>query len=574
MEIVRFFLKHSRKTVVVSMVAAIFSGACNAALLAVINLLLKRDGSSGSRLVLAFVGLCIVLPLSRFASEILLNNLGQDSLYSFRIQISRQALATSLRHLEQLGIHRVLSALTDDLPVIANTALVLPLVCLNATVIIGCLLYIGLLSWKVLSLILLFVFLGIACYQFPVLKAQGIFRRARKDGEALLKHFQALLYGSKELKLHKDRRDAFFSSLLDRTASSFRSHNKMAMTIYTASATWGQALVFIVVGLILLAFPASRGLSRDTLTGCTLALLYMMTPLQVIMNMAPNLARANVAIRNVKELGFQLSSEIENENEPDGSAKELQDWQELRFQAVKHSYRREGELENFALGPLNVHFSRGELVFITGGNGSGKTTFVKLLTGLYSPEQGEITIDGELSVTHPQQRERYRGYFTAVFSDFFLFDQLLGLPDASVASSADTYLQQLKLAHKVKVENGALSTTELSQGQRKRLALLTAYLEDRQVYVFDEWAADQDPYFKDIFYLQILQELKARGKTIFVISHDDRYYHVADRILKFDEGQIVSDLQGESLPQSLRGGGKPAINTGEAVKFGLGGFRK
>ncbi len=545
MEIVKFFLRHSRKAVVTSLLAGICSGACNAALLAVINQLLTKQGGGEQRLIMTFACLCLVLPVSRFISEILLNNLGQDSLYSLRVQISRQALAVPLRQLEQLGIHRVLAALTDDLPVITLAATVLPLVCLNATIIVGCLVYIGLLSWKLLLIILLFMFLGIAAYQLPVLKAQEIFRRARKDGNALQKHFQALLHGAKELKLHKDRRQAFFSNLLDHTAASFRSNNKKAMKIYTASGTWGQTLVFIVVGLLLLTFPASRSLTRDTLTGCTLALLYLMTPLQVIMNTAPTLARANVAIGNIQELGFQLSSQAENAN-PAMPCNEPPDWRELRFKAVTHSYRREGEMENFVLGPLDVSFSRGQLVFITGGNGSGKTTFAKLLTGLYIPERGEITVDGKISTKDPEQRETYRGYFSAVFSDFFLFDQLLGLPDAVVTTRADEYLRQLKLGHKVKIENATLSTTELSQGQRKRLALLTAYLEDRQVYVFDEWAADQDPYFKEIFYLQILPELKARNKTVFVMSHDDRYYRVADRLLKFEEGQIVSDIQGEA----------------------------
>ena len=226
MELIRFFLKNSRKAVVVSLLAGVFSGACNAVLLAVINLLLRKNGTGGPRLALVFIGLCLTLPVTRFIAEILLNNLGQDSLYGLRVQISRQALAAPLRHLEQIGIHRVLAVLTDDLPVITNTALNLPLICLNATVVVGCLLYIGLLSWKLLSIILLFMFLGIAGYQLPVLKAQDIFRRARKDGDALLKHFQALLHGSKELKLHKDRRNAFFFNLLDRTASSFRTHNK------------------------------------------------------------------------------------------------------------------------------------------------------------------------------------------------------------------------------------------------------------------------------------------------------------------------------------------------------------
>jgi len=551
MEIVKFFLKHSRKTVVASLVAGVFSGACNAALLALINTLLRKDGAGSLKLTLAFVALCLMLPLSRFASEILLNDLGQDSLYSLRVQISRQALAAPLRRLEQLGIHRVLAVLTDDLPAITNTALILPLVCLNATVVVGCLIYIGLLSWKVLSINLLFMALGIAGYQFPVLKAQGIFRRARKDGDALLKHFQALLHGSKELKLHRERRKAFFADLLDATASSVRDHNKTAMKIYTASATWGQTLVFIMVGLMLLALPASRGLSREALTGCTLALLYIMMPLQVIMNMAPNLARANVAVKNVQELGFQFSSQEDTPPDQAANGNVRENWQTLQFKAVTHSYRHEGDLENFALGPINARFSRGELVFITGGNGSGKTTFVKLLTGLYVPEQGEVNLDGKIDTTHPQRREEYRGYFSAVFSDFFLFDQLLGLGDAAIASSADGYLKQLKLDHKVKFKEGMLSTTDLSRGQRKRLALLTAYLEDRPTYEFDEWAADQDPYFKEIFYLQLLPELKARGKTVFVISHDDRYYHVSHRIIKFDEGQIVSDRRGGPVLETL-----------------------
>jgi putative ATP-binding cassette transporter len=93
----------------------------------------------------------------------------------------------------------------------------------------------------------------------------------------------------------------------------------------------------------------------------------------------------------------------------------------------------------------------------------------------------------------------------------------------------------------VQVKDGTLSTIELSQGQRKRLALLTAFLEDRPFYIFDEWAADQDPFFREVFYLQLLPELKAKGKTVLVISHDDRYYSLGDRIIKLDYGKIEFD---------------------------------
>jgi putative ATP-binding cassette transporter len=108
---------------------------------------------------------------------------------------------------------------------------------------------------------------------------------------------------------------------------------------------------------------------------------------------------------------------------------------------------------------------------------------------------------------------------------------------------AREYLVKLQLNHKLDVKEGVLSTTQLSQGQRKRLALLTAFLEDRSIYLFDEWAADQDPTFKQTFYDSLLPELKARGKTVIVISHDDRYYDVADRLIKLEDGKLEYDSE-------------------------------
>ena len=70
---------------------------------------------------------------------------------------------------------------------------------------------------------------------------------------------------------------------------------------------------------------------------------------------------------------------------------------------------------------------------------------------------------------------------------------------------------------------------------------MTAFLEDRAIYVFDEWAADQDPHHREIFYKRLLPELKANGKTVFVISHDDRYYHLGDRVVKLEYGKVVED---------------------------------
>jgi putative pyoverdin transport system ATP-binding/permease protein len=178
-------------------------------------------------------------------------------------------------------------------------------------------------------------------------------------------------------------------------------------------------------------------------------------------------------------------------------------------------------------------------VFLVGGNGSGKTTLAKVLAGLYAPESGEIRLNGR-TVT-ASDREAYRQHFSVVFADFYLFERLVGLGRPDLDAQATQYLRHLRLDTKVSVTEGAFSTTELSQGQRKRLALLTAYLEDRPVYLFDEWAADQDPVFKKVFYTQLLPELKARGKTVLVISHDDRYFGMADRVIRLDYGKLAPE---------------------------------
>jgi len=235
-------------------------------------------------------------------------------------------------------------------------------------------------------------------------------------------------------------------------------------------------------------------------------------------------------------LGLALRSRSESSSVP---AAIDPHWQRLEFRDVAHHYYRPGEESNFVLGPINLAFHPGELVFIVGGNGSGKSTLSKLMTGLYIPDAGEIWLDGQMITS--ENREWYRQHFSAIYADFYLFDRLLGINNPDLDSQAQAYLKQLHLDHKVTITNGRLSTTELSQGQRKRLSLLTAYLEDRPIYLFDEWASDQDPTFRELFYTEFLPKLKHQGKTIFVISHDDHYFHVADRMIKLDYGAIEYD---------------------------------
>ena len=542
MKILSFFFSHSRKAVLLSVFAGIISGACNAALLAVINSVLKNGGSTAA-LLWSFAGFCVLLPVTRFTSEMLLNRLGQGAMYDLRMKLCTQILSSPLRHLEQLGAPRLLAALTDDVPAITNAVLMVPLICINASLVIACLIYMGVLSLQLLGIVLGFMLLGIITYQLPIIKVQKLFAQARKDTDVLQEHFRALTQGTKELKIHSQRRQDFVNEGLHVTARSLQGRNVAGQNLYSAASSWGQTLVFVVVGLVLFLLPILQHLSQSTMVAYALTLLYLMTPLQVILNSLPQMSRANVALKKTQELGFTLSSQ---QSESVTHAEPVSEgWSSLELRAITHVYHREGESENFILGPINLSFRPGELVFIVGGNGSGKTTLVKLLTGLYTPEGGDILLNDK--PVDDESREAYRQHFSAVFSDFYLFEQMLGLVNPERDRQAREYLEQLRLSHKVQITEGKFSTTDLSQGQRKRLGLLTAYLEDRPIYVFDEWAADQDPQFKAVFYKQLLPELRAKGKTVFVITHDDRYYHLADRVIKLDDGQIVSDILNTQL---------------------------
>lgn len=537
MNIMAFLFAHSRRLLVFSVLISAMSGACNAALLAVINLSLETNPPAKTALW-GFLGLCITLPVTRYVSERVLSKLGQQAMFDVRMKLCRQIVSAPLRHVEQLGAPMLLAALTDDVPSITAAVTIIPILCVNSALVVGTLIYMGSLSWTLLGIVSGFVVLGIATYQLPIIKVEKIFRLARREADVLQSNFRGLTQGIKELKMHAGRRDAFMSAGLEKTARSLMKQNFTGLNLYTAASSWGQVLVFVVIGLIVFFLPAIHPVTTSTLMGYTLALLYLMTPLQVTMNSLPQLSRANVALQTARKLERELAGKKPEISTAGG--KPRQEWRKLTLNSLTHEYRREGETNNFVLGPVSLTFRPGEIVFFVGGNGSGKTTLLKLLTGLYAPESGTISIDDTL--VEADKTEQYRQYFSVVFSDFYLFDTMFGLDGVDLEQRASGYLAMLKLAHKVQIVDGKFSTTDLSQGQRKRLALLTALLEDRTIYVFDEWAADQDPYFKNVFYLQILSELKARGKTVFVISHDDRYYHVAERIIKLDDGQVVSDV--------------------------------
>jgi putative ATP-binding cassette transporter len=536
MKIFAFVFRQSPVRTLLAVLVGVLGGLASAALIAVINSTLKAGAQPQASLA-TFLGVIAVILVSGFTSRILMSQLSEQTTYDLRMRLCRQVAATPLRQLEQIGEHRIVATLSQDVINLTNAQINFPSACINGAILIGCLGYLGWLSPGVLAVVVVFLALAVVSVRLPESYASRQMRRARTEWDRLVAHFQSLVRGIKELQLHRGRRQGFLDGPLAQTADRYRRHNLASINTYAATNSWGQVLYFLLIGLLLFGFRRFGDASTEVLTGYTLTTLYIRGPLVALLDLLPMLGRGRISLQKIDDLGFSLaplpSSVTPAQEAPRPALRQID------LVGVVHSYFSERDEKEFTLGPIDLTLRPGELLFLVGGNGSGKTTLAKVLAGLYTPTQGEIRFNGEK--VEAARIDEYRQNFAAIFSDFHLFEALLGLRpiEGNFDRTVRRYLARLQLERKVEVTNGVLSTTSLSQGQRKRLALLTAFLEERPVYVFDEWAADQDPEFREFFYRTLLPELRAAGRAVLVISHDDRYFDLADRLVKLDYGKVV-----------------------------------
>jgi putative ATP-binding cassette transporter len=532
-----FLWRHSPVRFAAALTFTILSGSSGIVLLAFANIVLQGRPASRGVLIWSFVGFCLLLPLGRFTAEMLISRMAQQAVFDLQMRIPRKIAGAPLRFLEDHGIHRLLAVLVQDTQVFGATLFTVPTTCLNLAIFAGGLVYLAWLSGLLVAAALGFIVLCWVIYRVPASKAASSLRSGRKATDDLYHHLGSLLGGAKELKLNQRRRHAFLSQILHSSASSVRAHNVAGFTASSSAAALAQMSGFMLIGALLLVVPLLK-LNPQSRVGYTLVLVFMMATLEGLLSgdADRDFKRAQIALHRIEDLERNLSA-LHSELGPAIPTDSPRDFERLDLIDVTHAYHREGETHDFIVGPVSLSLVPGEVVFLVGGNGSGKTTLAKLLVGLYVPADGQVYLNGRL--VGDANREQYRQSFSVVFADFHLFDRLLGLEGPQLDERAQQYLVQLELDHEVEIKDGVLSTTTLSQGQRKRLALLTAYIEDRPIYVFDEWAADQDPSFKKLFYYALLPELKAKGKAVVVISHDERYYDIADRIVRLDSGRIV-----------------------------------
>ncbi|RBO82018.1 cyclic peptide export ABC transporter [Marinomonas aquiplantarum] len=541
MEMIKQLLAQSRRTMVLAIVASALSAVAGVMIIGGVNYTLENGFESLTLAVLAYLAMVAILFLSGVWSQSLLVGLGHKMVYQLRLQLVKRILNTSLERQEQLGGPALYNVLTRDVTMVANATKQLPVSLYNGLLLLAGISYLAWLSPVLFLCTVLLVALGVWGDFKLVGRIKKMMADVRRYDEALFEQYEAVIEGRNELGLSQLRRQYLFDRRLEPAAKGAMDTAIKADLLWAINLNWTTVLVFSLIGLVFFLGMTLESISQDVVVGYILTTMFLRTPIAMILEAIPAVLRGTVALKAIDKLNL---AEAELSDEASETVQDIS-FESLQLKAACYQYPQQGDETGFELGPVDFQLKRGELVFLIGGNGSGKSTLAKLLTGLYLPTDGTVLFNG---VTVNQDNiTSYRACFSTIFPNFFLFDDVLGRKgsEPSDASSerffdarVEHYLKRLAIDHKVSIEDGRLSTTSLSQGQRKRLALLLTYMEDRQVLLLDEWAADQDPVFRDVFYREILPELKAADKTIIAISHDDRYFDAADRLYKLDRGQI------------------------------------
>ncbi|WP_443692072.1 cyclic peptide export ABC transporter [Pseudomonas protegens] len=533
-------LRPFRTIVVISVALGMAGGLAITLLLATINNALHSATGMTQGVVLTFAALCVLALISSIVSDIGTNYVGQRIIAALRKDLGEKVLSAPITQIERYRSHRLIPVLTHDVDTISDFSFAFTPLAIATTVTLGCLGYLAYLSVPMFLMMVVAIIIGTSVQLVAGGKGIKGFDEARDHEDELQRYYNAIASGAKELRIHRPRRFRMNTQRIQKTADRISDIQVRSVNIYILAKSFGSMLFFVVIGLALAMQAYYPNPDPAVITGFVLVLLYMKGPLEHVVGYLPIVGKAKIAFARISELSERFSSPEPHLLMDDSEAPQAV-VHNLELREVRYSPPPVEGSEPFHLGPINLNIKQGDIVFIVGENGCGKTTLIKLLLGLYQPQSGEIRLNGE-AVTD-RARDDYRQLFTTVFADYYLFDDLVQGNAGKSLDVATQYLNRLEIAHKVSVKDGAFTTTDLSTGQRKRLALVNAWLEERPVLVFDEWAADQDPAFRRIFYTELLPDLKRLGKTIIVISHDDRYFDIADQLVRMKAGRVLTELQ-------------------------------
>jgi putative ATP-binding cassette transporter len=521
---------------------AALGGVANAMILAAINagaqVSERSDGAALWGTGLFLLGLFLFVKTQQYmvitaAAEI------EAIIHKLRVRLIDAVRQSEVHAIETLGRARIVAAITSDSAILTQASSTLIFAVQGVVLVVCVSLYIAYLSVATFLLTaLVFAATAVLFHAKGEELAEGA-RKAAASTSRLFDRFMDLLDGLKEVRLNRARSDDLFATVAEVSRDS--ANTKIRIEAESAKrAIFAQTSMFLLLGVIVFAGPVLfQTVGGDAVSKSITALLFVVGACFHLVQSIPVLANADAAAERLETLEREIASGIRSPGAApllDGAA-----FDAIELRQVVFRYFDKSTEATFTLGPLDFTLARGDVVFVVGGNGSGKSTFLKLLAGLYVADEGEIRLDG--NVVADESRNDYRARMAAIFSDYHLFPELFGLRDADDAEIARR-LDALELSRKTGVRDGVFHTIELSAGQRRRLALLVTLLEHRPVLLLDEVTSDQDPDFRRRFYLELLPGLVAAGITIVIVTHDDRYLDdlkFPTRKLRMEDGRLLAD---------------------------------
>lgn len=542
MEFLKLILKKSKYFFVLIILLGMINTVLNSALLLFINNTITQKPipifPNNPGVVFAAIILVSLLISQRF--QVYMIGMTNDILFEFEMSILQKLRYASFQDFEKLGKEKVYTAINDS-RVLANIPQVF-ISCFNSLImVICCLVYMFWISPVGGFLVLGMLGILLTIYLVRNKKAEKDLNELRDLQTTYYAHLHDLLEGFREIKMSILRNDTIFKKFLMKNRIRSKVISIDTSVKYMNNELTGSYSWYIVLGIIMFSLPLYFGFTIMQVSAFLIIILYLIGPVAGLITFIPVFTRVKIALNRLNEYEQLLDANTKGKIMHGETIGMKGCFEGLEFKDVCYEYVNKENKTVFVLGPLNLKIEPGQKVFVTGGNGSGKTTFVKLLTGLYQPSSGSILLNGR--VISDINLPSYRDQISAIFTDNYLFEENYNEFDlAKDNESLKHYIDVMKLSNIVKAnETHYEISSSLSQGQRKRLALIMAMMEERQIIVLDEWAAEQDPQFRAYFYNKILNYLQKKNKTIIAITHDDNYFNMAGRILKFDFGKIVSD---------------------------------
>ena len=521
---------------------SVLGGISNAAILTAINSgAAAADTDHGSlwAATLFVVALFLYFKTQVYVSTTITSEI-EAIIHKLRVRLLDYVRRSELLAVEEIGRARVISAITSDSAILTQASNMLTF-SIQGPVLIGFVaLYVAYLSFVAFVLSVLIVGAAATIFHFKSRKLTAEKSKAIVQEREMFNRLADFLDGFKELRLNRPRSDELFDHAVtvSRSAANLKIRSQSETFKQIAST---QGYMYILLGAVVFVAPQfSDNLGGASIAKITAALLYVIGACFSLVQTIPILMNANAAADRIAQLEAALRSTVSSETDEIVAPTSFE---KIEVRNMLFSYTDQHSDAAFHIGPVDFTLRAGELVFITGGNGSGKSTFLRVLAGLYHPDSGEIILDGMR--VNKATRDVYRELFSAIFYDYHLFKRLYGIQEPDPGELA-RLLAQFRLEDKTSIINGEFSTLDLSGGQRRRLALIVSLLEKRPILLLDEWTAEQDPEYRRKFYDELLPEMMRAGKTVVVITHDDRYLdelHLPARRIRMEEGRIVEEVR-------------------------------